>query len=85
MTMHNCPILTSVVVKQRHQDLRNEATQWQAARVASSANNESTGWPWTPLKSAAASMHAISAHRLSEVTRRVEIRLSAWRTTPSGA
>jgi hypothetical protein len=30
-------------------------------------------------------MHAGSAHRLSCAARRVEIRLSAWRATPSGA
>ena len=36
MTMHNCPALTAVVVQQRHQDLRHEATQWHAARGADS-------------------------------------------------
>lgn len=85
MTMHNCPALTAVVVKQRHQDLRHEATQWHAARGASSTNKESRGWPWTQLKALAASAHAGSAHRLSAAARRMEIRLPARRATPARA
>jgi hypothetical protein len=85
MTMQNCPALTAVVVQQRHQDLRHEVQREHAARIAAAANNESQGWPWTPLKAVAASLHAGSAHRLSGVARRVELRLSAWRATPSGA
>jgi hypothetical protein len=85
MNLHQDPVLAAVVVKQRHQDRRNEATQWQAARVAASVNTASKGWPWTQLKGVAARMHAVSVHRLSGATRRVEIRLPARRATPSGA
>jgi hypothetical protein len=85
MNVYQNPVLAAVVVKQRHQDRRNEATQWQAARVAASANTASKGWPWTQLKGMAASMHAGSAHRLSVAARRVEIRFPARRATPSGA
>jgi hypothetical protein len=85
MTMHQDPVLVAVVVKQRQQELRNEATQWHAANVAESANMARKGWPWTQLKAMAASMHAISAHRLAVAARQVEIRFPARRETPSGA
>jgi hypothetical protein len=90
MTMQNCPALTAVVVQQRHQDLRTEVQREHAARIAAAAttaskNTASTGGRWTPLKALAACLHASSAHRLSGAVRRLELRLSAWRTTPSGA
>jgi hypothetical protein len=84
MTMHNCPALASIVVQQRHQDLRNEVQREHAARVSDSANLASKGWPWTQLKALAASVHAGSAHRLS-AARRMEIRLPARRATPARA
>jgi hypothetical protein len=77
MNMHQDPVLVAVVVKQRQQELRNEATQWHAANVAESANMASKRWPWTQLTALAASMHAVSAHQLAGAARRVEIRLSA--------
>ena len=85
MNMHHCPALTAVVVKQRHQDLRNEAQREHAARVAESANMASKCWPWTQLKALADSMHAVSVHQLAGATRRIEIRLPARLETPSGA
>ena len=85
MNMQQCPTLAAMVVKQRHQELRREATRLHAANVAASANNESKCWPWTRRKAGAASSHARSAHRLVAAARRVEIRLPARRATPSGA
>ena len=85
MNMHSCPVLTAVVVKQRHQDLRNEAQREHAARVAASANMANPCWPWTQLKALAASIHTVSVRQLAGATRRMEIRLSARRATPSGA
>ena len=84
MNMHQSPVLAAVVVKQRQQGLRREAQRDHAARVAESANMASKRWTWTQLKALAASMHAVSAHRLS-AARRVEIRFPARRETPSGA
>jgi hypothetical protein len=77
MNLHQCPALTMVVVKQRHQDLRREAQREHAARVSDLANMASKGWPWTQLKALAASMHAGSVHQLAGVARQMEIRLSA--------
>jgi hypothetical protein len=85
MALYHSPALTAVVAKQRHQALQHEAKRWQAADRAAAATTASTGWPWTPLKALAASLHASSAHRLSGAVRRFELRLSAWRATPSGA
>jgi hypothetical protein len=77
MNMHQSPALAAVVVKQRQQELRNEAQRVHAANVAASANKERKGCPWRPREAVAASFHAVSAHRLSAATRRVEIRLAA--------
>jgi hypothetical protein len=85
MNMHQCPVLASIVVQQRHQDFRREAQREHVANVAASANMVSNHRPWTQLKGMAISIHAGSAHRLSCAARRVEIRYSAWRATPSGA
>ena len=84
MNMHQDPVLALVVVQQQHRDLRSEAQRGHAANVAESANMASKRWTWTQLKALAASMHAVSAHRLS-AARRVEIRFPARRETPSGA
>jgi hypothetical protein len=78
MNLHQSPVLAAVVAKQRQQDLRHEATQWHKAKLAESANMASRRSPWTQLKALAASMHAVSAHRLSGAARRVAFRLSAW-------
>ena len=90
MNLHQCPVLTMVVVKQRHQDDRNEVQREHAARIAAPANmasnnTASKGWPWIQLKALAASIHAVSVHQLAGAARRMEIRLSARRATPSGA
>jgi hypothetical protein len=85
MNMHQCPVLALVVVQQQHQDLRSEAQHAHAARIAATANRARKDWPWTQLKGMAASMHAVSAHRLAVAARRVEIRFPARRETPSGA
>ena len=77
MSMHQCPDLAMVVVQQQHQELRREATQWRAAKLAASATTASTRWPWTSLKAVGSRVHATAAHRLSVVTSRVELRLSA--------
>jgi hypothetical protein len=78
MNLQHSPILAAVVVKQRHQDLRHEAQRDRAARAAESASRASKRSPWTQLTALAASMHAVSAHRLSGAASRVAFRLSAW-------
>jgi hypothetical protein len=75
MNMQHSPVLAAVVAKQRQQELRREAQREHVARMAASANTANTGWPWTQLRRVAACMQAGSAHRLSEVTRRLEFRL----------
>jgi HD-like signal output (HDOD) protein len=77
MNLHQCPVLTMVVVKQRHQDDRNEVQREHAARIAAPANMASKDWPWIQLKALAASIHAVSVHQLAGAARRMEIRLSA--------
>jgi hypothetical protein len=85
MNLTHCPISAAVVAQQRNQDLRNEAQRLHMARVAASAIKASTGERWTQLKGVAASIRSDSAHRLSRAARRIEIWLSAWRTTASEA
>ena len=77
MNLQQSPILAAVVDKQRQQELRNEATQWHAAKAAESANTASKGWPWSQLKDLAASIRSVSVHQWAGAARRMEIRLSA--------
>jgi hypothetical protein len=82
MSMQQCPTLVAIVVKQRQQELRREATQMHAAKIANSANKASNGRPWIQLKAVAARVHSRSAHRVSGAVRWVEFRLSAQHETP---
>ena len=85
MSLSQCPHLTAVAAHQRQHELRREAQRVHTARVAASATKASTGGRWTQLKRATATVSVVSARRLSGAARRIEVRLSTWRTTPSEA